>query len=33
MTVLADIKTDERTVLRFLLNPVYRALDTAFQER
>lgn len=33
MTVLADIKTDERTVLRFLLNPVYRAIDTAFQER
>lgn len=29
MTVLADIKTDERTVLRFLLNPVYRAIDTA----
>lgn len=33
MTVLADIKTDERTVLRFLLNPVYRAFDAAFQER
>ncbi len=33
MTVLADIKTDERTVLRFLLNPIYRAIDTAFQER
>lgn len=33
MTVLADIKTDERTVLRFMLNPVYRALDAAMQER
>lgn len=33
MIVLVDIKTDERSVLRFLLNPVYRALDTAFQER
>jgi adhesin transport system membrane fusion protein len=33
MTVLADIKTDERSVLRFLLNPVYRAIDSAFQER
>jgi len=33
MTVLADIKTAERSVLRFLLNPVYRALDSAFQEK
>ena len=33
MTVLADIKTDERTVLRFLLNPVYRALDAALQQK
>jgi len=33
MTVIADIKTDERTVLRYLLNPVYRALDSAFQEK
>ncbi|MBL8805210.1 MAG: HlyD family type I secretion periplasmic adaptor subunit [Rhodospirillales bacterium] len=33
MTVLADIKTDERTVLRYLLNPVYRALDSAFHEK
>ena len=33
MTVLADIKTDERTVLRFLLNPVYRAIDAALQQK
>lgn len=33
MTVLADIKTDERSVLRFLLNPIYRAVDSAFQEK
>ena len=33
MTVLADIKTDERSVLRYLLNPVYRALDQAFHEK
>jgi HlyD family secretion protein/adhesin transport system membrane fusion protein len=33
MTVLADIKTDERTVLRYLLNPVYKALDSAFHEK
>jgi membrane fusion protein, adhesin transport system len=33
MTVLADIKTDERSVLRYMLNPVYRALDQAFSEK
>jgi membrane fusion protein, adhesin transport system len=33
MTVLADIKTDERTVLRYLLNPIYRSLDSAFHEK
>jgi HlyD family secretion protein/adhesin transport system membrane fusion protein len=33
MTVLADIKTDQRSVLRYLLNPVYRALDQAFHEK
>jgi len=33
MTVLADIKTDGRTVLRYLLNPIYRSFDSAFQEK
>ena len=33
MTVLADIKTDERTILRYLLNPIYRSLDSAFHEK
>lgn len=33
MTVLADIRTDERTVLRYLLNPIYRSLDAAFSEK
>jgi HlyD family secretion protein/adhesin transport system membrane fusion protein len=33
MTVLVDIKTDERSVLRYMLNPVYRALDQAFSEK
>ena len=33
MTVLSDIKTDERTVLHYLLNPVFKALDSAFHEK
>lgn len=33
MTVLADIKTDERTVLRYLLNPIYRSFESAFHEK
>lgn len=33
MTVLADIKTDERSVLRYLLNPIYRSFDAAFHEK
>ena len=33
MTVLADVKTDERTILRYLLNPIYRSLESAFHEK
>lgn len=33
MTVQAQIKTDQRTILEYLLKPVYRAWSTAFQER
>ena len=33
MTVQAQIKTDQRTILEYLLKPVYRAWGTAFQER
>jgi len=33
MTVQAQIKTDQRTILEYLLKPVYRAWDTAFRER
>ncbi len=33
MTVQARIKTGERTILEYLLKPVYRAWDTAFRER
>jgi len=33
MTVQAQIKTGERTIVEYLLKPVYRAWDTAFRER
>jgi len=33
MTVQAQIKTDRRTILEYLLKPVYRAWSTAFRER
>ena len=33
MTVQAQIKTGQRTILEYLLKPVYRAWDTAFRER
>ena len=33
MTVQADIRTGRRTVLEYLLKPIYRALDSAFLER
>ncbi len=33
MTVQAQIKTGQRTILEYLLKPVYRAWSTAFQER
>jgi HlyD family type I secretion membrane fusion protein len=33
MTLQAQIKTGHRTILEYLLKPVYRAWNTAFQER
>ena len=33
MTVQANILTGERTVMQYLLKPIYRAMDTAFRER
>lgn len=33
MTVQAQIKTDQRTILEYLLKPIYRAWNTAFRER
>ena len=33
MTMQAQIKTGQRTLLEYLLKPVYRAWDTAFRER
>lgn len=33
MTVEAQIQTDQRTILEYLLKPVYRAWNTAFRER
>lgn len=33
MTVLADIRTGERSLLNYLLAPIYRSLDEAFRER
>ena len=33
MTVQADIRTGEKTVLDYLLKPVYRGFQNAFQER
>lgn len=33
MTIQAQIKTDQRTILEYLLKPVYRAWNTAFRER
>lgn len=33
MTVTADIRTGEKTVLDYLLKPVYRGFENAFQER
>jgi len=33
MNVQADILTGQRTVLQYLLKPIYRAMDTAFAER
>tara|TARA_R110002049_G_scaffold225521_1_gene397491 strand:- start:101862 stop:103217 length:1356 start_codon:yes stop_codon:yes gene_type:complete len=33
MTVTADIRTGEKTVLDYLLKPVYRGFQNAFQER
>jgi HlyD family type I secretion membrane fusion protein len=33
MTLQAQIKTGERTILEYLLKPIYRAWDTSFRER
>lgn len=33
MTVVADIKTDEQSLLSYLLNPLRRALNSSFTER
>ncbi len=33
MTVKAQIKTGQRTILEYLLKPIYRAWDSAFKER
>lgn len=33
MTVVADIKTGEKTLLQYLVKPINNALDTAFRER
>lgn len=33
MTFQAQIKTGQRTIIEYLLKPVYRALDVAFRER
>lgn len=33
MTVQADIKTGRKTLLQYLLKPVYSSIDEAFQER
>lgn len=33
MTIQAQIKTGQRTILEYLLKPVYRAWNTAFRER
>ena len=33
MTLQADIQTGEKTVLDYLLRPIYRGLDQAFTER
>jgi hypothetical protein len=33
MVVSADIVTGEKTVMEYLLKPVYRAFDTAMGER
>ncbi len=33
MTVQANIRTGERTVLQYLLKPLYRAMNSAFRER
>lgn len=33
MTVIADIKTGEKTLLEYLLKPVYRAVNEGFRER
>jgi HlyD family secretion protein/adhesin transport system membrane fusion protein len=33
MTVQADIKTGEKSVLDYLLKPIYRGFQNAFQER
>ena len=33
MVVQADIKTGAKTLLEYLLRPVYRSLDRAFSER
>ena len=33
MTVQADIRTGEKTVLDYLLKPIYRGFQNAFQER
>jgi HlyD family secretion protein/adhesin transport system membrane fusion protein len=33
MVVDADINTGRKTLLQYLLKPVYRALDSSFHER
>ena len=33
MTVDVDVNTGERTLLRYLLRPVYESMDRAFVER
>ena len=33
MTLIADIKTGEKTLMQYLTRPINNALDTAFRER
>lgn len=33
MTVLADIRTGEKTLSEYLIKPIYKAFSEAFRER